>query len=76
MVTFRPKEKIREWASTGVIEINPKWRDWIAPIVCVHGDVHKFRLIFPPILTLATTKNVAANPAISSNSVKDCFGRP
>ncbi|MEP0826881.1 MAG: hypothetical protein HRF40_15535, partial [Nitrososphaera sp.] len=32
LFTFRPKEKIREWTDTGVIEINPKWRDWILPI--------------------------------------------
>ncbi len=43
LVTFRPREKVAEWSRTGVISITPKWRDWILPIVCVHGDVHRCR---------------------------------
>src|SRR5690606_2760004 len=68
LFTFRPKEKIREWADTGVIEITPKWRDWIMPITCVHGDVHRCHFILPPIITIAATKKLTANSGVTSRS--------
>jgi len=68
LFTFRPKEKIREWADTGVIEITPKWRDWIMPITCVHGDVHRCHFILPPIITIAATKKLTANSGVTSSS--------
>lgn len=59
LITFRPKEKVGEWSRTGVVEINPRWRDWIFPVTCVHGDVHRCRPIFRPDIVLAS-------PAISA----------
>ena len=55
--TFRP-QKLNEWAATGLIDIGPKWRDWIFPFVCVHGDVHKCR---PWWIDIAATRNVFAS---------------
>lgn len=46
LVSFRPGQKISEWANTGIIEINPRWRDWLFPFACVHGDVHRCRPIY------------------------------
>ena len=56
LATFRPKEKLIEWANTGVIDILPKWRGWILPIVCVHGDVHRCRPFIWPLKLVSLAK--------------------
>lgn len=69
LATFRPKEKLAEWANTGVIEITPRWRDWIR-LVCVHGDVH---WCWPKIwwLELVTLANTI--PRVESSIVTTAF---
>lgn len=66
LTTFRPKEKLAEWANTGVVEILPKWRDWILPVVCVHGDVHRCRPVIWPLRVVTLAR---AAPRLESSTV-------
>ncbi len=58
LTIFRPKEKLAEWANTGIIEILPKWRDWILPVLCVHGDVHRCRPVIWPLKVVTLAKSI------------------
>lgn len=69
--TFRP-QKLTEWATTGLIDIGPKWRDWIFPFVCVHGDVHKcrpWRWWTETIVTTVATKAASASSPKTAGAV-------
>ena len=82
LVAFRPSQKISEWANTGVIEINPRWRDWLVPFVCVHGDVHRCRPIYwwldiaaqPSLLQAATAAGASAAKTTAATSMTAAAG--
>jgi hypothetical protein len=76
--TFRP-QKLNEWANTGLIDIGPKWHDWIFPFVCVHGDVHKCRPWW--MIDIASSIGTSAGASIgaasfSSSSLKTTATAP
>jgi hypothetical protein len=85
LVSFMPSQKLAEWTTTGIVEINPRWRDWLFPFVCVHGDVHRCRPIYwwldiaaqPTVLRAAsaaasasTSKVAALNPKFGVDIVR------
>ena len=61
LVTFKT-DKIKEWSKTGILEINPKWKDWLFPLTCVHGSVKKCSPLVFPLLQV--------NPNIFKSEIK------
>jgi hypothetical protein len=49
LVTYRAS-KFDEWKNSGIIEVIPKWRDWLFIYTCVHGSVRKCTPIWWPLV--------------------------